>query len=266
MIGILLFFLISCFTCTIYVLRQYETITKIKDGYGLIALELDKFDINDKIYITYGAYNGDIPSYINYTFSDEFPTLETMELPNKLNSYTEGVTTHKHNDSLPNGGYRVYYTYDRFYYYEFEKKNNSKYLIMRYSFSPLEINYLKVENTKLSKNMKAIIAVSVTCGVLLLVGALILYIKCRNRCIKHSYSKDIDFNAKNNGNLSLPPESQILPPPADLNNNIPINQNYGQDNPYYDQDNIKPNIYPQVNNNLGIYGQPPPNDTAYNSS
>ena len=265
----LFFCLISCFSCAIYDLFQYKSIKKITDGYGLIVLDLDKFEINDKIYITYGAYQGNISSFIYYTFNDTYPTNETIDLPEKLDSYAQGTTQHKHNISEHHGGYRyrVYYTYDHFYYYELEKKTNIKYLIMRYSFSPTSIRYLDVDNTKLSKNMKAILAVSITFGVILLVLAIFLFIKYRKKCCRGLKSSEINYNTKNNKDLPIPADSQILPPttPMYVNDNMPNNVNYVQDNtPVI-------SIYPTVNNTQDTYNYQnnniaPINDCTYNSS
>ena len=261
----LFFCLISCFSCAIYDLVQYKSIKRITDGYGLIVLDLDKFDLNDKIYITYEAYQGNISSFIYYTFNDTYPTNETIDLPEKLDSYTHGTTQHKHNISNHHGGYRVYYTYDHFYYYELEKKTNIKYLIMRYSFSPTSIRYLDVENTKLSKNMKAILAVSITFGIVLLVLGLFLFIKYRKKCFRSLKSSDINYDAKNNKNLPIQPDSQILPPPMYINNNMPNNVNYVQDNTpvisiYPTPNNIQ-DTYNYQNNNLASTS-----DCTYNSS
>ena len=83
--------LICAFWCEIYKLQQYGKIKDIKDGYGLIVLELDKFDKGDKIYITYSAYDGKLNNIIYYNFEDTFPENETMELKEQLNSYTDSV-------------------------------------------------------------------------------------------------------------------------------------------------------------------------------
>ena len=264
--------LICAFWCEIYKLQQYGKIKDIKDGYGLIVLELDKFDKGDKIYITYSAYDGKLNNIIYYNFEDTFPENETMELKEQLNSYTDSVTTHTRNVT-ENGVHKTYKTYERSYYYEFEKKTNNKYLVMRYSFSKGEVKRLEVENTRLSNSTLAIVLVSVSVGGFILIAGTILFITRRkNKCCRKTYSSDINFNAKKNKKSSLPPVSPIIPPqPIDVNNNIPMDVNYGQDKPYYVQDNM-PNIYPQ-NNYGGAYNYqnnlnniPTTNDTTYNSS
>ena len=261
----LFFCLISCFSCAIYNLTKYKSIKDITDGYGLIVLDLDQFEINDKIYITYSAYHGDISSFIYYTFNDTYPSSETMDLSEKLDSYTTGTKEHKNKIKDGNGGYKVQKTYDHFYYYEFEKKTNFKYLIMRYSFSPTKIRYLEVDNTKISKNMHAILAVSIIFGIVLLVLGLFLFIKYRKKCFRSLKSSDINYDAKNNKNLPIQPDSQILPPPMYINNNMPNNVNYVQDNTpvisiYPTPNNIQDN-YNYQNNNLASTS-----DCTYNSS
>lgn len=267
----LLLCLISCFTCSILNLKPFGQLEKIKDGYGLVVLELDKFDLGDKIYITYTASNGNISNFIYYSFTDEYPNSDQMNLSQLLNAYEEGSNTQKHNVSNGHGGRKIYYTYDKFYYYEFEKKTNSKYLVMRYSFSPNSIDYLTIENTRLNSSMSFIIPLCATLGGVVLIVVIILILRRRTKCCRGSYSYKIDYNSKKNKKLPITPNSEILPP-MDMNNNVPMDSNYVTDKPYYIQDNVPPsNIYPPTNNSSETaynYGNnlPPSNDCTYNSS
>ena len=269
--------LISAFTCEIYRLKKYQSITTIKDGYGLIVLELDKFDKGDKIYITYSAYNGTLNNIIYYNFDDIFPENETIELKEHINNYKNGSFSHRNVVSNGHGGYTTYNTYDRFYYYKFEKKTNNKYLVMRYSFDKGKINYLKVENTRLDDNTTNIIVTIASVVGFVFIFGFILFFVCRQlKYRKKMHSYDINFDAKKNKDLALPPVSPIIPPqPMDMNYNIPVGVNYDQDKPYYIQNNMPTaNNYPQSNNDIGstynytnnLNNLPTTNDSTYNTS
>ena len=137
---------------------------------------------------------------------------------------------------------------------------------MRYSFLKTYINYLIVENTKLSQQTTIIIIISIAIVIVLIAGTFILYRIYRDRCCKKARSTDINFNS-NNPTLSIEPNSQIMPPYEYGNNHIPMESKYDTDKPAYIQNNLPPsNYYPQnMNQPDGVY-PPPTSDTTYNSS
>ena len=49
----LLFILVFTFSCEIVHLKKYKETNKIKDGFGLVVLEISEFYTGDKIHITY---------------------------------------------------------------------------------------------------------------------------------------------------------------------------------------------------------------------
>ena len=263
----LLFILISTFSCEIVPLKKYKETMMIKDGYGLIVLDASEFETGDKIHITYKACNGSLTNILYYSFSDTYPDSATMELSEQINPYDEGQITKEHNYTNRHTGTKIFYkTHDYHYYYEIEKKQNSKYLIMRYSFSTTKVNYLMVENTKLDQKTYIIVIISIAIVITLIAGSFILYVIYRNKCSKKVRSTDINYNSKNPV-LSIEPNSQIIPPNEYDKNPMPMESKYDTDKPSYIQNNLPPsNFYPQnMNQPDGVY-PPPTSDTTYNSS
>ncbi len=181
---ILFLLLIKYFFCNIYYLKKHECTEEIKDDKGLIILELSEFEINDDIYITYIVKNGKyINDFINYTFSDIYPkNLEEIKLENIKNQTMHGSISYF-------GGEKNYY------YYEFKKVNETKYLIMDYITEKEKFDYIQVENSLFSgKVILGLLIGGIISGVIILV-VLIIFIKKK---VKKCYPNYSDSNEINN--------------------------------------------------------------------
>ena len=237
----LIFILISCFCCELHIISQYQTTQQIRDGNGLVILELDKFDIGDSIYIKYCSYRGKLLDVINYDFSDIFPTSQNQSLNNSLKAFKEELQSNTKNVTDQYGRRKkVVTTSDHFYFYEFEKKNSVKYLIMNYSFIPGEISYLEVKNIKKNVVLQVFTIVCMILSFVLILVTIFLCRKynpkCRRRRKVTSYDITSDIKKED---LSIPTISDNPPqyPPV-------YNNNQG----YYSNNLPPTNYYPQYMN------------------
>ena len=284
---ILFILLIINLSCDVYYLKKYKRTPEISDYYGLVVLDLIEFDDGDSIYITYNTYQGKYRKSIPYEFSNYYPSSDDIAyLKNYINCYSDSSTKHEHNETDGNGGYIIYYTWDYYYYFEFTKPNNTRYLIMGYDLRGTYAYYLYVDNTRFSRWVTTIIIVCSVVGGILLIGGIILIWRFRDSiscecflkllacsyCCHKTYSYDISSTNYNNNNNSdkllnsipsTPSQSQReknekyekpVPPPEEKPIELPTS-NYNPDEvpeqPYYIQDNQTQNYAPQQN----IYGQ-----------
>ena len=205
-----LFLLMTCFNCSIYNLQKYDTTPKIRDSYGFVVLNLDKFQIGEKIYITINSYENEYYDYIYYNFSDIYPLSDDQNMPiNYIKAYSSDYKTYERNVSDGYGGYYIYYVYDYYYYFEFEKTNNARLLVIEYNLRSSSASYLIFDNTGKGKydepsdtpgnnpekdpNYTTIIVVSSVVGFIVIVAVLFLVIKYRNKfpCCHKIDSNDI---------------------------------------------------------------------------
>ena len=107
------------------------------------------------------------------------------------------------------GGYEIYYVNDYYYYFEFQKTNNTHYMVIEYSLGSTTASYLIFDNTRKGKydepsdtpgnnpekdpNYTIIIVVSSVIGFIVIVAVLFLIIKYRNKfpCCHKIDSNDI---------------------------------------------------------------------------
>ena len=171
----LLLLIIGLLNSRIIRLKNHICADKIYSGRGLVALELQEFETDDPIYITYTAYDGNIHNYVKYTFTDEFPYDEYIYLPNNKDPYIKWITSHKHNISDGNGGWRVYYTYDHHYYYKFKKPENMTYLVMHYNLAGYVNKYIDIDNTNLGSYLTITIICSVFGSIIFIGGVIFFY-------------------------------------------------------------------------------------------
>ena len=283
----LLLLLIGLLNSSIIRLKYHKCTDKIYSGKGLVALELQEFDTDDSIYITYSAYDGNIHNYVKYIYTDEFPVDNDMYLPNNKDPYTSGTTSHKHNVSDGHGGWRVYYTYDHHYYYEFKKPENMTYLVMHYNLAGYTNKYIDIDNTYLGRYLTIIIICSVIGGIILIGVGIFFFVKYRDRirrsicdcdcdfdclsCLcdcscpcpwRHSYSYDISSSPSVNNTLAKKDNllidtstnsSNSAPKDLEIKNPVP-EEDYGE-KPYFEQDNQPKDNYNSAENNQ----VPPPN-------
>ena len=287
-ISIFFFMLLELFDGSIIRLGYHKCTDAIYSTSGLVALEIDKFDTDEDIYVTYTGYNGKIVRNIKYTFMTEFPYDEGMYLPFTNSPYSDGTTSHKHNVSDGHGGYTVYYTYDYHYYYEFKKKANATFLVMSYDTRGYSPRYIKIDNTYFGRYLTIIIIVSVVVGVILIGVGIFLCRKyrdsfeCPSSCPcscscpcpwKRSYSYNIASTSSNT--TTSPQKENLLNIVSDNSSSNSASKNlemkepvpepkedYGE-KPYYlennqppsnDYNSAQPQDYPPVNNNY--YAQP----------
>lgn len=76
------------------------------------------------------------------------------------------------------GGYRIYYTYDYHYFFEFQKPYNesANYLLLGYDLTGYRMDSIQVDNTRFKRYIKTVIIVfSIIGGILFFVGIYFLY-------------------------------------------------------------------------------------------
>ena len=278
---LILFLICGLFDCSIIRLKYHKATSRIYSGSGLIALEVDKFDTDESIYVTYSSVDGNIGNYVRYEFSDTFPDEEHTPI-NRKDPYSSAETEVEHNESNGYGGYRVYYTYDYDYYYEFIKPENKSYLIMDYYVG--NADYIIVDNTLWGRWKTLIIIISVVASIIVLGVGIFLLIRYRKKiscpdfsCLcdcdcpcpwKRNYSYNITTNTYNQPSEKKDLLIDTAPDvtPAITNTELkqmevkePVPQaDYGE-KPYYEQEE-------QQNNNNYNSNEPPvyPNPNEVN--
>ena len=163
----------------IYRIGQYGVTPPIYDGKGIVVLDISEFKDDSSIYITINSYNEKYTSSMRYNFAKYSPVNENINLTSIKITYSVGTTSYKHNVSTPWGGYRVYYTYDYHYYFEFKKPTNQSvnYLVMGYNLIGYKMEYIKFDNTRFSKSITTIIIVGSIAGGIILISVIIIFIK-----------------------------------------------------------------------------------------
>ena len=108
------------------------------------------------------------------------------------------------------GGYRIYYTYDYHYFFEFQKPYNesANYLLLGYDLTGYRMDSIQVDNTRFKRYIKTVIIVSsIIGGILFFVGIYYLFafrdkiadcfsdcfscLTCPSRSNYHSYSPPV---------------------------------------------------------------------------
>ena len=138
--SIILILLIYYSFCQIYELEKYGKI-KTTSPVGLVFLNTEEFEVGDKIYIQFNAFEGNMNPMIYYQFYHQKPN--STFYPSK----NIGASNHATYKTKESG--KVTST-TKVYYYGI-KKEDGKYLIITYSGynSDYNINsYLEIEHTK----------------------------------------------------------------------------------------------------------------------
>ena len=173
--------LIAQFLGRIIYLKKYGVTPSIYSGDGIVALDLSEFKEGDSIYITYDTVDGEYSELIYYNFTTTYPDGKDPNLlKGRQYCYSDGYTTIKHNVSDGRGGYRIYYTYNYHYFFEFKKPINetANYLLLGYDLTGYRLSSLTVDNTRFRRYiMTVIIVCSIVGGILLIVGISFLIAK-----------------------------------------------------------------------------------------
>ena len=174
--------LITQYFGAIHYLEKYGS-KSIYSGSGLVVLDVQGFNPGDSIYITYNSYDDEYSERIYYNFTDSYPQWEDPNiLQNRMECYSDGMTTIEHNVSYGNT-YRIYYTYNYHYFYEFIKPNDTDYLLLGYDLYGYHMDYIEVENTRFRRYIMTLIIVGSIIGfILVLVGGFFLYIYFKKCC------------------------------------------------------------------------------------
>ena len=67
---------------------------------------------------------------------------------NYIKAYSSDYKTYEMNVSDGYGGYEIYYVNDYYYYFEFEKTNNTSLLVIEYNLRSSSATYLIFDNTR----------------------------------------------------------------------------------------------------------------------
>ena len=185
-------------------IKKYDTSPYIYSGSGLVILDLSEFKEGDSIYITYDSHDDTYSRLIYYNFTQDYPGWEDPNLlQGKKYSYSDGSTSYKHNVSDGWGGYRIYYTYDYHYFFEFKKpfNQNANYLLLGYDLTGYRMKSIVVDNTRFRRYIKTVIIVfSVIGGILFFVGLYFLFafrdkicacFTCPHRSHNYSYTSPV---------------------------------------------------------------------------
>ena len=195
----------------LYYIKKYEASPYIYRGSGLVILDLSEFKEGDSIYITYDSHYNTYTRTIYYNFTKDYPSWENPNLlQGRKDSYSDGSTSYKHNVSDGYGGYRIYYTYDYHYFFEFQKPYNesANYLLLGYDLTGYRMDSIQVDNTRFKRYIKTVIIVfSIIGGILFFAGIYFLFsirdkiadcfsdcfscLTCPSRSDYHSYSPPV---------------------------------------------------------------------------
>ena len=288
--SIILICIISLFTCDTHFIDKYGSTSNIYryyDSYGRIVLDVSDFNQGDSIYITYSSFDGKYTDTIQYAFGNSY----YISLNRPKTAYSEAMTTNEHNISDGGDNYHLEYTYDYDYYYEFTKPDNeTQYLVMGYDLNGYYMDYIVVDNTRFSRGVTTIIIVCTIIGVLLIAGATVLILKCREKCncscslsdcfsccdcCDRAYSDNINTSYSNANNITTNVKTELQyrepePVPEIHTPDVPVTsyqpdekeekceKEEKEEKPYYLDQNQNQNYIPPP---AGYY--PPPQDQGY---
>ena len=267
--------LIAQFLGRIIYLKKYKESPRISYGSGLVVLDLSGFKGGDSIYITYDTEDGKYSKLIYYNFTTTYPTWEDPNLlQGRQNCYSDGYTSIKHNVSDGWGGYRIYYTYNYHYFFEFKKPVNetANFLLLGYDLTGYHLSYLKIDNTRFRRYIKTVIIVcSIGGGILFFVGIYFLIKKKDDLASFCSRCCDCDCDCsdccdslfhRTHSSLIIKTESkslQLMEDSSSTSNEMKYDNKRVEEKPYCLPENhpdyIKPSeeipqYYPPIQNNL----------------
>ena len=122
---------------------------------GIVYLDIEEFEEGDTIHMLFDAIYGVMNKILYYEFNDEEPTDINKTFAHSMKS-TNTVTSQEETET----GERETVSY----YYDIEKEENKKYLVMKYT--DFRGEYLQVENNK--ANWGLVLSISVTSLIILI--------------------------------------------------------------------------------------------------
>ena len=143
---------------------------------GIVYLNIQDFGMKETLHILFNAKKGYMNDIIYYDYSDKEPEDIDMNLTHSMDSTMNAETS--------NGNDIDYYyrktDYTKKYYYDIEKVENKKFLIIRYS--DFNGEYLEIEHNRFNTIILIIIIVSCVVGIIILIVIIaILIIVCKRR-------------------------------------------------------------------------------------
>ena len=172
---LILILLLSYSFCNIphiYYLEKYGEV-KSTSRRGIVYLNIEDFQLKDTIYILFNVVNGAMTTRIEYGYDDLAPEDLNIYLEHKMvptmnaESQTDTFTEH---------------TYTLKYYYDIEKEENKKFLIIRYS--DFYGSYLEIEHTRVNWGRVAVIIIIGSIGLAILIIIIIFLITiCKKKVI-----------------------------------------------------------------------------------
>ena len=170
---LILILLLSYSFCNIphiYYLEKYGEV-KSTSRRGIVYLNIEDFQLKDTIYILFNVVNGAMATRIEYGYDDL--------APEDLNIYLEHTMVPTMNAESQTDTFTEH-TYTLKYYYDIEKEENKKFLIIRYC--DFDGEYLEIENTKVNWARTVLIIVFGSIGIIILIIVIICYIiRCKRR-------------------------------------------------------------------------------------
>ena len=144
---IIIILLIYYSLCEIIHLKKYGRASTYESS-GIVYLDAEEFDLKENIHILFMANEGKMDKEINYGFNNTIPTLNVLLPFSKSPTYSESFS----NDD----------NYGKKYYYDIEKTENTKYLVIKYKGFQSEYNgNLEIENMRFSSIFYIIIIITV---------------------------------------------------------------------------------------------------------
>ena len=140
-IKIVFLFLISHVLSIYYIKKKHGSVT-VMTKEGIVYLNAENFNKNNKIHILLHAYDSDVDKEIHYEFSDNLPNDDFKpSISKKPDAKYSGYIEEDYDDE--------YSRRESKYYYDIKKNVSAKYLIIKYT-GLKTINwrdsYLKIEN------------------------------------------------------------------------------------------------------------------------
>jgi len=157
--------------CEVLFLEKYgETIALASSG--CICLPLSEFEKGESINLVFSATNGGVSDYIYYGYSNiDDPTEATCDeiAVNKDEAHSSAYSQ----VYGPSGSSSTIY-----YYYFFDKKNDGKYMLIKYE--DFVGKYLLIESSRLSMSLASIIIITVF-SFIGLVALVVMFVKNKDR-------------------------------------------------------------------------------------
>ena len=189
---LILILLLSYSLCNIqdiYYLEKYGEV-KTTSKKGIVYLNIEEFKEKDTIYILFTSVNGDMKTKIEYGFNDLAPEDLTMVLDHSM---TPSLKAESDTDTVTE--------YILKYYYDIEKEENKKFLIIRYS--DFYGSYLEIEHTRVNWGRVAVIIIIGSIGLAILIIIIIFLI---TRCKKKSNLNSLEYTATPSDNIYYEPK------------------------------------------------------------